>query len=72
MIFIILKTRECDFIVKERKKGMSTLQVCSLITPENRGREFEGLKEAMGKLNIKHGTILTLVSHKNNETDIAI
>ncbi len=59
-IYYFKEQRECDFIVKERKKGISAFQVCSLITPENREREFGGLKEAMEKLNLKHGTILTL------------
>lgn len=59
-IYYFKGMRECDFIVKEQKKGMKAFQVCSLITPENREREFEGLKEAMKELNLKHGTILTL------------
>ncbi len=59
-IYYFKEQRECDFIVKEHRKELEALQVCSLITPENREREFEGLKEAMKKLNLKRGTILTL------------
>ena len=59
-VYYFKDKRECDFIAKEQKKGMSAFQVCSSITIENREREFEGLKEAMEKLNIKQGTILTV------------
>lgn len=66
-IYYFKDKRECDFIVKERKKDMRAFQVCSLITPENREREFEGLKEAMDKLHIKCGTILTLDQEESDE-----
>lgn len=59
-VYYFKDKRECDFIIKERKKNMKAIQVCSQLTLENKAREIAGLKDAMESLQIKRGTILTL------------
>ncbi|MBI5392950.1 ATP-binding protein [Candidatus Woesearchaeota archaeon] len=70
MVFIELKRRnndifyyanenECDFITKKGTKITEAIQVCYILNKENREREITGLIEAMNKLKLKKGTILT-------------
>lgn len=59
-IFYFKGKKECDFIVRDKGKLKEAIQVCYEITTENMEREVSGLKEAMEKLNIKKGTIITL------------
>ena len=49
---------ECDFIVTERGKPITAIQVCYSLNRENRERELRGLKGAMDALNIKEGIII--------------
>lgn len=49
---------ECDFVHK--KSGEVNLyQVCAELSQENKEREFDGLVEALDKLGLERGTILT-------------
>ena len=50
---------ECDFIVNKETSKYKAIQVCYNINPENRDREINGLLEAMDKLKIKQGIIIT-------------
>ncbi|MFA4887624.1 MAG: ATP-binding protein [Candidatus Nanoarchaeia archaeon] len=58
-IFYFKGKRECDFIVKEGGKVVMAVQVCYELNSENLERELEGLKEAMAKLKLKEGLIIT-------------
>ena len=51
--------RECDFVIKDGSKIVEAIQVCHELTRENRGREVEGLEEAMHEFKLKEGLILT-------------
>jgi predicted AAA+ superfamily ATPase len=51
---------ECDFIVFDKSRRVSALQVCYQLTPENQTRELNGLSEAMLAFNLKDGMILTM------------
>jgi len=59
-IFYYKGNRECDFLVKEGTKITQAVQVCNILTEENKQREIEGLQEAMQKFNLKKGTIITM------------
>lgn len=58
-VFYFTGTRECDFIIRDRKKISAAFQVCYELTVENRERECGGLLEAMEKFGLTKGTILT-------------
>ncbi len=51
--------RECDFVIKEGLKVKEVIQVCYELNEENRGREIEGLVEALKEFKLKEGLILT-------------
>lgn len=53
---------ECDFVVFEKEKAISAIQVCYKITNENFEREYNGLLQAMKVFDLKTGTIVTLNS----------
>lgn len=59
-IFYFRDVKECDFVIKEKDKLILAVQVCYDLNEDNKERELAGLKEAMKKLNIKTGIILTL------------
>ncbi|MBN1548513.1 MAG: ATP-binding protein [Syntrophaceae bacterium] len=53
---------ECDFIVRNTVAvggNLKAIQVCWTLTTANRERELRGLSDAMEKLSISHGLILT-------------
>ena len=52
-------TKECDFVIKDGNKIVEAIQVTWKITPENKEREISGLMDALEKLNLKKGIILT-------------
>src|SRR3989344_941019 len=58
-IFYFQGEKECDFIVKEKEKVLSAIQVCWELHEENRERELGGLQEAMGQLKLSEGLIVT-------------
>ena len=51
---------ECDFIVSKSGRPTQAIQVCHTLDETNMRREVEGLVEAMEKLRLKDGLILTL------------
>jgi len=58
-IFFHAEKNECDFVIREGNKIVEAIQVCYIITEENKGRETKGLLEAMEKFKLKEGLILT-------------
>jgi len=58
---------ECDFVVREGTKVNHAVQVCYALNEKNRGREIDGLVEAMKAFGLKKGTILTF----EQETELA-
>ena len=59
-IFYFKEEKECDFLIKEKGKITQAIQVCYELTEENKEREIDGLKEAMKKLKLQQGLIITL------------
>jgi predicted AAA+ superfamily ATPase len=59
-IFYFKEKGECDFIVKEGKKIIMVLQVCSEVNTDNTKREIDGLVEALDFFKLKSGIIITL------------
>ncbi|MDD3245177.1 MAG: ATP-binding protein [Candidatus ainarchaeum sp.] len=53
------ETNECDFIIKEKEKITTAIQVCYKLTPENKEREINGLLKALEFFKIDTGTIIT-------------
>ncbi|MBA4321314.1 MAG: AAA family ATPase [Odoribacter sp.] len=51
--------KECDFICRHRKNQYSAFQVSWQVDQQNEKREIEGLLEAMNKLKLASGTIIT-------------
>jgi len=58
-IFYFKDRGECDFIVKRGTRPALAWQVCWEVTRRNQKREFSGLLEAMQKLDLKQGGVLT-------------
>lgn len=52
--------QECDFITNEKE----AIQVTWQLTPENRKREINGVKEAMKTHNLKKGLIITEIQEE--------
>ncbi len=51
--------KECDFIISKNGKPEKALQVSWEVKEDNERREKEGLKEAMKRLKIKEGELIT-------------
>ncbi|MDP3564347.1 MAG: ATP-binding protein [Methanoregula sp.] len=58
-IFYFAGNQECDFILKDKKKITTAIQVCYEFTKENRDRETGGLLKAMAEFKLTQGMILT-------------
>lgn len=58
-IFYFQKNKECDFIIKDRNKIQTAIQVCYDLNRENKERELEGLLDAMKEFSLREGLILT-------------
>lgn len=53
-------SKECDFLVTQNKKIIKAIQVCkSLINPDTKKRELDGLTEALSTHHLQEGIILT-------------
>ncbi len=66
-IYYFSEKYECDFLVKEGVEIVEAIQVTYDLNILNKDREFNGLKEAMNRYNIKNGIIII-----NDSTDIEI
>ena len=58
-IFYFQKTKECDFVVKERTKITQAIQVCYDLNDNNKDREISGLVIALKEFGLDEGKILT-------------
>ncbi|UUX93237.1 ATP-binding protein [Methanoplanus endosymbiosus] len=58
-VFYFREKGECDFLVKENTKITKAVQVCYDLNNRNKGREINGLLEAMEKFGLDEGYILT-------------
>ncbi len=67
-LFYFRGKKECDFLVREKNKIISAIQACYELNDENKGREFDGLEEAMNKFSLNTGIILTY----NQEDEIML
>jgi len=59
-LYYFREKQECDFVAIENGKCTLAMQACSILTPENLGREVSGLLEALNYFNIPSGYIVTL------------
>ncbi|MCK5123138.1 MAG: ATP-binding protein [Candidatus Pacebacteria bacterium] len=78
LVFIELKRRkkevyfysdknECDFLIKEKNKITSAIQVSEKIEDNNDKREINGLISALEKYDLKEGMVLSLDDEKKQE-----
>lgn len=58
-IYYFKDKKECDFIIKEKNKINSVIQVTKELNKNNQIREINGLLEAMKQFKLKNGLILT-------------
>src|SRR3989344_1252947 len=58
-VFFYKGDKECDFIVREKNKATQAIQVAYSLDSDNLKRETAGLEEAMEKLGMKNGLIVT-------------
>lgn len=58
-VFYYAGEKECDFLIVKNKKIKGAVQVCYELNDENKERELSGLKDAMMKLKLKEGLLLT-------------
>ncbi len=60
---------ECDFVVMEKEKIVSAIQVCYTINDENFQREYHGLVGAMRAFGLSEGVIVTFNQNDLFEQD---
>lgn len=60
---------ECDFLIQDRGRVVEAIQVCQVLTEENRRRELAGLTAAMIRFGLKQGLIVTHSQEENIRTD---
>jgi len=58
-IYYFQESHECDFIVKQGGNTVQAIQVCAVVTEENKDREFNGLIEALHECKLTEGFIIT-------------
>lgn len=58
-IYYFRQEKECDFIVCEKGKPRTLIQVCLQLDTDNLKRELDGLTEAMDQFKLKEGLIIT-------------
>ncbi|MEK7189561.1 MAG: ATP-binding protein [Patescibacteria group bacterium] len=63
-IYYFKKKKECDFMIKEKNKITSAIQVTAYLGDENQAREIGGLLEALAASHLKKGLILTINQEK--------
>ena len=59
-IFFYKGEKECDFIISEKNKATKAIQVTYSLDSDNEKRETTGLVEAMEKLDIRKGLVITM------------
>ncbi len=63
------QTNECDFVIQDRGQVTEAIQVCLVLTEENRRRELAGLAAAMTRFGLKQGLIVTHQQEEDIKTD---
>jgi len=58
-VYFFKDSGECDFIIEDRGKIISAVQVCFNLVLENRERELSGLVKTMQAFHLDEGVILT-------------
>lgn len=58
-VYFFKDKQECDFIIKEKNKITTAIQVTNVLDEHNEGREMGGLCAALKQFSLKHGIILT-------------
>jgi len=64
-IYYFREHGECDFIVADRGTVTMAVQVCSMLTADNKRREIDGLFRAMEFFGLKEGYFLTMHEEDN-------
>jgi len=60
---------DCDFLIQEKNKIISAIQVTEEITEDNERRELNGLMETMEKYGLDEGIVLTLNQEITHDID---
>jgi predicted AAA+ superfamily ATPase len=68
-MFYFKEIQECDFVLQEGRHPSEAWQVCWEVTPRNEQREFRGLLEAMHRLKMSKGGILTYDQEETRTRD---
>lgn len=63
-IYYFKNKKECDFLIKEKNKIISAIQVTTNLGAENQEREIDGLLDALTASQLKKGLILTINQEK--------
>ena len=58
-MYYFKEKNECDFVLFDKEKCTTALQVCYEINADNKTRELDGLLEAMQFFNLEEGLIIT-------------
>ena len=59
-VYYFREKQECDFLVRRNEKITSAIQVCALVSEDNKEREIAGIVEAMSAFGLKRGLVITL------------
>jgi len=68
-VYFFKNPKECDFVIEDRGKITSAIQVCYELTRENRDRELGGLLGAMQVHGLEEGLILTYLQEETITQD---
>lgn len=71
-IYYFRDKQECDFVIKEGLKITEAIQVAKFLDEKTEKRELGGIIEAMKKLGLKKGLILTENQEKKIKTEAGI
>ena len=58
-VFYFKEKNECDFVIRENNRPDTAIQVTKRLDAQNENREIDGIFEAMEKLKLKKGLIIT-------------
>jgi len=58
-VFYFRENNECDFVIREKNRPDMAIQVTKRLDAQNENREIDGIVEAMKKLKLKKGIIIT-------------
>lgn len=58
-VFFLANGRECDLLVRQSGRVAEAIQVCHRLDDDNRGREEDGLAQAMKRFGLKEGWLVT-------------